>query len=408
MQEIRQSAQKEKTRPLHYCYRRVPVLPVLLLSGILCTAPAGARSLDKEVEFILLTQQCNQIMPTGNLANICSALSGGGGTSGGGNAAASVTSPGIIQERLLAARGENEDTANGTTQTVALSSGMNIFFAGEYESQDRDITAFEDGFDSDIGRFTVGGDYRFTDKLVAGAALTYYNQTGDFDGGGDFDNDSYGVTGFASLQPIDQAFIQATVGYAAKDYDRTRIATFVQNGIAVTPTVPGAVNGDYDGDELSAGLLAGYDFSFGSLTIGPRVGLDYIKTDFDGYSETGSTGLELVFAGADKTSVQSRVGIAASQAISTGFGVLLPQASVNWVHEFEDDQRSEAFSFVEDGSKTTFFYDTEGPDKDFFEFSVGVAAVLPNGWLPYAQFRTTVDHDYLDSAVAAVGLRKEF
>ncbi len=405
MQDIRQSADKKKTTSLHSCYRGTSVLPVLLLSGLLCAAPAGARSLNDQINTVLLDCSGNGLAPTGILAAVCS---GPGGVAGGGNSGASLTAPGIVQERLQVARGEEGISESGTTGTVALSSGMNIFFSAEYESLDRDITAFEDGFDSDIGRFTAGGDYRFTEMLVAGAALTYYNHNGDFDGGGDFDNDSYGVTAYASLQLTDQAFVQATLGYAAKDYERTRIATWTEPSASVVPLISGPVTGDYDGDEFSAGLLAGYDFSFGSLTIGPRVGLDYIRTDFDGYSESGTTGLELIFAGADETSVQSRVGIAGSLAVSTSFGVLLPQANVYWVHEFEDDQRSEAFSFAQDTNSTTFFYDNEGPDKDFFEFSAGVAAVLPNGWQPYAQFQTTIDHDYLDSMVASVGLRKEF
>ena len=400
----------QEDRSPHFYSFRLKILPVMLGGLLLSSGAAGAASLNQQLEF-LLDNGCEQLISavgqgnlTGTLLEKCGSAGGIGGTSTGGAAGATQSAPGVVQERLLTARGEEGEMTENVSE---LMPGLSVFLSGGYESQDKDLTFFEDGYDSDIKRFTVGGDYQFTDKVMAGMAFNYSNHDGDFDGGGDFDNDSYGVTLFASILPVDQVFVQLTAGYAAKEYDRTRIASFEWvNGN--NPAGPGPENGNYDGDEYSFGILSGYDFTYGNLSIGPRLGLDYIRTEFDGYSETGTTGLGLVFDDADETSLQSRLGLTSSVAVNTGFGVLLPQAGVNWVHEFEDDQRSESFSFVDVDSDVRFQYENEDPDRDFFEFSLGVSAVLPHGWLPYVQFRAIAGHDYLDSYVGTFGLRKEF
>ncbi len=63
---------------------------------------------------------------------------------------------------------------------------VGVWGLGEYESLNRDVTTFEDGYDSDIWRLTTGVDYQFTEQIVAGLAFDYYNHNGDFDNGGDF------------------------------------------------------------------------------------------------------------------------------------------------------------------------------------------------------------------------------
>jgi outer membrane autotransporter protein len=402
----------------------VPVLPgrrhawrhlavVLAAAPLLAMDAAHARSLDDQVVF-LLENNCAELTnagasPAGGsaLATVC-ANGGGAGSSTGGGAGTVQTAPGIVTQRLLEARGEDREQKTGADEGVAeITPRLSVFVSTEYEALDRDVSDFEDGYDSDIQRLSAGGDYRLNNTTVAGAALTYYNHEGDFDSGGDFDNDSYGLTVFASFVPSDRTFVQATAGYAAKRYDRTRIAFFDMSGGA-TPAGPGPAKGDYDGDEYSAGILAGYDIASGNLTFGPRLGLDYIRTDFDSYRESGGTGLELAFSSADETSLQSRLGATGSMTLSTGFGVLVPQVDASWVHEFDDDQRSEDFKFIDDGNAVTFQYEDEKPDRDFFELAVGVSAVLRNGWQPYLQFRTLAGHHYLDSYVGAIGLRAEF
>jgi outer membrane autotransporter protein len=349
----------------------------------------------------------------GGLLTICSRATGVGASpaaaSAGGGAGTPTTVPGVVTRRMEAALGEEEetDTAEPQPDEVILEVGRwNVFFSGEYETLDRDETTFEDGFDSDISRLTVGADVRLTERSTMGAAFVGSDQSGDFDGGGDFDVDSFGVLVFGTYLPTDRTFIQFSAGYFDKSNERERVATFESDD--VTPfSRTGRPDADFDADQLSAGILVGYDSSIGNVTFGPRAGLDWIDDDFGTYSEKGISGLELTFHDDKTTSLQSTIGLWGSVPISTGIGVVLLQGNLDWKHEFDQDQRDVEVSFTGDNRSKRFTYETEKPDRDFFEFSTGFSVVLPKGIQVYFNYRTLFDHKFFDNNAAMIGARLE-
>ena len=58
-----------------------------------------------------------------------------------------------------------------------------------------------------------------------------------------------------------------------------------------------------------SGSASAYDHGNENLTISPSAGLAYVYTKIDGFTETGDTGLELVFEDQSQTSLKSVVGI---------------------------------------------------------------------------------------------------
>jgi uncharacterized protein YhjY with autotransporter beta-barrel domain len=285
--------------------------------------------------------------------------------------------------------------------------------SGEFESLDKNVTTFEDGYHSNIWRVTAGADYQFTDRIVAGLAFDAYWQDGDFDGGGDFKNSSYGFLAYGSFLPFDRIYLQVAAGYARKTYDRDRIATFTQlnsDGSLNFSTVPfgTVVNADYSANEARVNALVGYEYPIGNVTISPRAGVDFYHLNFGTYSETGSTGLELTFHDDAQTSLQTRLGVQALASFSTGFGLVVPQASFDWMHEFENDQRNVQVSFVDDMRGKQFTYQTEPPDRDWLEINAGVVVVLPNGLQVFGNYRTIVGNSIFDSQAGTIGLRVAF
>lgn len=402
------SAPRSKRRPLKNKVQLFLRLICAVSLNLVFTGPAVARSMDDQLIFLLENgcknlSRCSDL--DGQLLDLCSDGEGPG-TGAGGNASSPQIAPAIVQDRLEDARGEEPDAEyDDCGNVIKVSPNLNLFFSVEGEALDRDTTHFEAGYDSDILRFTAGIDSQFTDKFLAGLALTYYNHDGDLHSGGDFENDSFGLLAYASFLLTKEVFIQATSGYASKRYNRTRTAYFEMGG---TKAGPGPVKGSYDGNELSGGVLIGYDRSKNNIIFGPRASLDWVYTNFEGYTEKGNTGLELSFEDTAEFSLQSRLGMAGSMAVSTRFGVLGPQLYANWVHEFENNQRTETFSFVDDLNSVRYQYEDESPDRDFFELAFGVSVVLPNGWQTYAQYRTLFGHDYLDSHVGSLGMRVNF
>lgn len=372
-----------------------------------------------ECNLLLDGNPSNTTFLTGQLLGICTrgVPAGGAGpsNSAGGGAATPVTLPKIVQQRLQKSdegkESEAKDKTANADAVVNLERGISLFFSGELENLDRDVTTFEDGYDSDIWRLVVGADEQITERITAGIALDYYRQDGNFTGGGKFENDSFGVLAFGSFLPFPSTFLQITAGYARKQYERSRIATFTQfqsDGTTVDFFRQGREKGDYDADEAHVSALAGYDHPIGNVTISPRVGLDWTHIDFDTYSETGDSGLELTFHNDKQTSLQSSVGLQTSVALSTGFGVVIPTASVDWNHEFENDQRRVEVSFVEDTRAKRFKYETEKPDRDWCEINAGVVMVLPHEFKIFGNYRTLVGHSFIDNYAGTIGVRYSF
>lgn len=196
-------------------------------------------------------------------------------------------------------------------------------------------------------------------------------------------------------------FLQGVAGYAAQSHDRTRIATFITN----SQSVIGEASSDYNAAQFTAQVLGGYNYSKDNFTYGPRIGLDWVKTDYDEYNESGSTGLELSNHGDDVASLQSSLGLWGSVPSNTRFGVMTTQAGIAWKHEFDQDQRNVEVSFVDDSNSIRFSYETEEPDRDFFEFSLGFSFIMPDDMHMFFNYRTLIGHDFIDNHVGSFGLR---
>ena len=134
-----------------------------------------------------------------------------------------------------------------------------------------------------------------------------------------------------------------------------------------------------------------------------------MHTAIDGYQEKGISGLELIFDDRSRQSLQSELGINASLSASTGFGVLVPEADFEYIHEFQDDQRHISASFVEDlqASRAVFSFENQRPDRDFFRGAFGASLVLPRGIQLFALYHTLLGHRYFDTQGVTAGVRIE-
>jgi outer membrane autotransporter protein len=125
------------------------------------------------------------------------------------------------------------------------------------------------------------------------------------------------------------------------------------------------------------------DHPIDNFTIGPRLGFAYGYSQVDSFKEKGKTGAELRYSGLDQTSVQTSLGAAATVAIPIPNGVLLPQASVVWVHEYANDARHIDARFVEAPGSPKFTFQREPPARDWANIALGISASLVNGMQPF-------------------------
>jgi outer membrane lipase/esterase len=375
---------------------------VLVMLGVLAvTVPVEAQGLNDVLNRILgggctgLGGNSSAFGP--ELTTICA---GGGAASNAGGTVGAETRGGGEEQRQLYRRLRQRQAAASADAGGALS----LFASVDYQNFDKDTTRFETGFDRDTVGGTIGADYLFSNGLVLGTAVSYGHEFGSYDGGGGFDHDAYGILVYGSFVPISSMFVDAVAGYTRKDYSFNRQASFARPGF----NTAGPTSGDTDGNEFKLGVNVGYDFLLGRFTVGPRVGVLYRETTIDGFRESGRTGLELDYDNQNIQSLTTTVGVFGSVAISTGFGVIVPQASAEYVHEFLDDQRSVGFRLVQDTSHRRFLFQTDPPDRDYFNVGVGVSMVLANGFQPFVNFRELLGYNDRSSHTVTLGLRIPF
>ncbi len=372
-----------------------------------------------------------------NLARICDVPSTGAGNSTGGGAASPQASTlsmqnSVIQERMerakrkkqqasspaasATARGRSgsarlkDSDAPGESGTPSTGSRFDIFASGSYESLDRDVTPFEDGYDSSIVGGAFGFDYQFNDTVVAGFVAGYRKQDADFRGGGNFEMSALEPSVYALVLPSPRTFLQFCAGYGGQNSDVNRRVHFDVDEGGTPRNIDGTAASAADSKAYNASALFGFDQPAGRFTFGPRAGVNYAKTKIDPYEETGGTGLELRLNGRTVESLQAVVAFYGSAAFSTKHGVVVPQLNLRYVHEFEDDPSVLSAQFAEDlrgPTAVTFGYRTNTPDADYFNADAGVAVMFARGVQFFVNLRTMFGNNTFESSAGTIGVRFE-
>ncbi|MCR8915512.1 autotransporter outer membrane beta-barrel domain-containing protein [Marinobacter panjinensis] len=389
---------------------RLPLSAALLGTSLLL-APAvyAAQSLDTAVNNAVGNSCASGINPDAgsNLALFCD--DGGAASSSTGGTTTSQISIGAL---------EKQDDTRSDLARVDLGP-VSVFLTSDFETHEKDPTPIEGrGFESDRIAILAGLDYLINENASLGMAFNYAKVDGDFDGriegqnSGGFDNSSYGLMAFGEYIFATRAYINWSLGYNNHDYETERYST-VSMGNSVAN---GVLASDTDADEINAGIEFGYDMTMDSLILGPRLALRYKKTDIDGYTETVKSNnpssalapLALIVRGQAEKSLTSHLGVQLSKAINWDHGVLLPQLYLEYVHEFQDDQRDIAFSFQDDLANNVFNYNNDAPDRDYGNVLVGVVAVFANGLQSFISYERLVAYSNHDNDRFSVGVRQEF
>lgn len=414
----------------------------LAVLGAVLLAAGHAQAQDAEYQNFF-TSICAGGNASANLATLCAATPGGGGNISGDsenslNPAQSLTSANYALARAKDQTKKSQERAEELRQearggpAAGYSSGQEggfefggfsllINIRGETFERDRDASDEELGYDGDAGAIEIGLDYRLSDRLVVGGLLGYQRTESDFDadapgnnftptgdqGGTDVDNVS--LTLFGSYNITDQLYVEGTLGAGISDYEFRRNAIFQESTRTVAQTTMRA-RGDSEGVEYSASAGIGYDFYRDAWSFGPYLKLNYSHSKVDGYTETDSanTGLAMRIGDNDRTSLTSVLGVQGSYAISTNFGVLVPQARIEYEHEFDNDPSTVTQSFVQDTGGTVLSLRGDSPDRDYFNVGASLVLILPNGWIPFLDLEALAGYDDLQRRRLTAGMRVEF
>lgn len=309
-----------------------------------------------------------------------------------------------------------------------------FFINGSYNTGDRDESALEDGFDFDVFSGTTGLDYRF-DTGVLGASVGYDSFSADFKtsavvAGGALEADGFSVSLFG-LKDFGNFFLDGIATYGELEYDIDRDLVYGSANIdpnCQCPAQSRTLTSISDGTHTTFSANAGWQIFSAEWLIQPTLGVSYRNYQIDGYTEQDSLpngGMELRYGDQDIDSVRSVVGLQFSRAINQSYGVLRPWLSLEWFHEFEDEQNVLSAKYAQEdefaatnpgfgfstslsGCLSCFDITNVVPDTDFGVVGAGLSFVFPNFVQLLFYYEGLVGYTDLTSHAITINFRSQF
>ncbi|MCU7802540.1 MAG: autotransporter domain-containing protein [Candidatus Thiodiazotropha sp. (ex Lucinoma borealis)] len=293
-----------------------------------------------------------------------------------------------------------------------LASRLGVFITGDIATGSKDETDLESGLDFDTYGITIGVDYRITNQFILGGAVGYIDTDAELENdGGDLDTQGVSLSLYGTYYSEQNFFVDFSATYGSNDFDQKRHIVYQLAGM---PSINQALKADYDGDMTSLFIGSGYDINQGVWTFGPRADLEYVKSDVDGFTEEISDptapggGWATRIGGTDQRWLTLNLGGKVSYTHSADWGVLIPYARLDWLHEFKDDSQIITAHFVSDPAGNAIQIETDNPDRDYLRLRLGTSAQFQNGVVGFIDFGTILAHSDWSAHTISAGLRMEF
>ncbi len=285
-----------------------------------------------------------------------------------------------------------------------------FFSDGNFHFGDQSPGQHETGFDFQTVNITFGADYRLRDNLFLGGAIGYNEVNADFDTGGGMLMKATTLSLMGTYFRGESFYLDLLATYGWAEADTSRLIQYNVFGGAVDRRATGST----DGTELVASLGTGYDFTREKLVFGPHAGLNHTDIKLDAFAEEGAMGASISLPPQSSRSFTVNAGAHASYTLTPEWGVLIPHARIDYVHEFQGDGRTEGVNFAADRFRfdpnqpvNPAALDTDPAEKNYWTWSVGAHAQFVHGIAAFVNYRGHLGLGNLDVAEVTVGLRFE-
>lgn len=279
--------------------------------------------------------------------------------------------------------------------------GWGLLISPQYSKNSRTGTDLENGYQSSLKGLNVGLDYRSSDSFVFGAIIGQTKDDATFlNNAGSLKTRNNTVVLYSTWLPSEAMSVDGYLGYGKINFDSSRRVAF---GTGIS----GAINGATTGKQLMAGLSTSYQMTAGRLNIAPFFNLDYINTSFKGYSETGTTLLELRYSDRRTASLTSSLGGRFGTTYNYEWGALIPSIRLAAVHEFQNNSKRISNELVITPG-TSMVVTTDAPDRNYLNLGLGVAASLNSGAQLFLDYEKRTQDKLLSSWAVSLGGLFEF
>jgi outer membrane lipase/esterase len=278
-------------------------------------------------------------------------------------AAAVIAAPqqvAVLAEAPLAVEEASWRTLDGRMMSGTNAPGVTGKFEAwaAYDYANPDLKSGFASGDASINTLAVGGDIKLSERLLAGAAVSFAENKGDFGSGG------YKLKGTTATVYAGYGagpwYVGATLG--GGDLDFSDVHRNVMLGAATRTET-----GETRGYSMVGRVLGGYWFNAGDWVHGPFAKYTYQEIKVRAFQEQGSNSTTMAY---DQQKRKSSVGSLGWQA-SGRLGVIRPYARVTWEFELDNDERSVSAGVY--GTTGTFSVPAYKPDDNYVQFSVGAA-----------------------------------
>lgn len=185
----------------------------------------------------------------------------------------------------------------------------------------------------------------------------------------DGDIDSQFVSAFG-IYDLGDFFVQGAVGWLHMDNSAERSIRFAD--------IDRNLDGDFEGDGLTARVKAGYTLRYEALRLEPFAGLDYARIEQESFSETGGDSLNLEVRDRTLESARTNLGVTMAYVLEYDGFTLIPELSGAWSHELLGDPEDIEANLA-GNQLDTFKVDGAESQEDEWRLSAGVSAVLDGG-----------------------------
>ena len=278
-----------------------------------------------------------------------------------------------------------------------------VFVQGKFNFGNQTNNPDSFGFDVDSRAVTVGSDYRFNDKFIAGAAIEYNDVHTRFrhDGGSMQTNTITGAL-YSSY-------------YLPKDFYVDGLATFGNNEYKMTRTFnyPGfnsSASSNPDAFQYAFALTAGKDIAWHEWLFNPYTRFEYIQLEIDGYKESGGGGGFAMNVGPQNiNSAISALGTQISYNISQPWGILVPSIRFEWEHQYLNNNQQIPMTLASAAAGAgNFVIQTGQPDRDYVNLGGSISATLPGGGTAFLRYDTRLGQSYISNHIVEVGIKIPF
>ncbi len=220
-------------------------------------------------------------------------------------------------------------------------------------------------YNSDVGGFLVGSDYRWNQNFVTGLYAGYDYTYAKYSGSSNMRGNGVNFGTYASYAK-DGYHADAVIGGGYTAYQTKRSIQF--------STIDRTASADPTSAQFTAGINLGKDFEIQRFTFGPIAGLQFTAANIGSFKETGAESLDLSLAKQNANSLRSTLGgrIAYTWNLNQKI-MLIPEVRMFWQHEFMNNARTMSAS-LDAGNGPSFDYETPTPYRDSVFAGVGATA----------------------------------